>query len=76
MDLAGERLDLTIKAEGAGTSFLALEVPLHATGAFGAIAVHPELGGAGWLDAAARNDAVKALPAAQRELAERNPCRR
>jgi hypothetical protein len=75
VDLVGGRLDLTIKAEGAGTGVLALEVPLHMTGAFGDISVHPVIGSAAWLDVAARDAAVKGLSPAARRLAERNPCR-
>jgi hypothetical protein len=75
--LATKRLDLTVKAEGAGPSLFALQVPLHASGTVGQLAIRPVIGSdAAWLDARSRDVPAQHLAAALQPLVAGNPCLR
>ncbi|MEJ0069078.1 MAG: AsmA family protein [Pseudomonadota bacterium] len=75
-DLAAARLDLTIKAEGGSPSIFALQVPIRISGSLDKPSIAPAIGAsAAWLDAPARNDAIRKLAPALEPLAARNACR-
>jgi AsmA family protein len=72
VDLAAQRLDLTLKAEGASSSIFALQVPLRITGSLDRPSILPAIGSsAPRLDAPLPRNLTPALA----QLAERNPCR-
>jgi AsmA family protein len=72
-DLAAGRLDMTIKADSAGSKIFALDVPLHIAGAFATLSVRPAIGS----PSAAPREASPGhrLPAELQALVENNPCR-
>lgn len=70
VDLARERVDLTIVTDQRGSSFLTLNIPLQVRGSLTDASVSPLSGSA----APARAADLKALPPASRQLAETNPC--
>ncbi|MDB5411489.1 MAG: AsmA family protein [Rhodospirillales bacterium] len=76
VDLVKQRVDLTIKSQGAKSVF-ALGVPLHVTGSFQNLKVVPALGSsATWLDAPERDEPARHLAPAVQKLATGNPCLR
>jgi AsmA family protein len=72
IDLAKDRLDLTVKTERDSTNFFALDIPIRISGPFGQLGVKPLVGSdESWLDQPA---AAKTLPPALREMADSNSC--
>ncbi len=73
-DLDAARLDVTIKAESAGSRVFALDVPLHIAGDFTRLSVRPAIGSP---SAAIREaPAGHRLPPELQALAESNSCRK
>ena len=72
-DLAAERLDMTIKADSAGSRIFALDVPLRIAGDFKALNVRPAFGSS----ATAPREAMaeQQMPAEMQALVATNPCR-
>jgi hypothetical protein len=72
IDIAKNRLDLTMKTERDSTNFFALDIPIRISGPFGQLGVKPLVGSdESWLDQPA---AAAALPPALREMADSNSC--
>lgn len=68
-DLTDDRVDLTVNSTGGG--LFAAKLPLHVTGTFSKLGVHPQLGAT-----VPRADAERNLPPGMRDLIEHNPCLR
>ncbi|HEV8391079.1 MAG TPA: AsmA-like C-terminal region-containing protein [Dongiaceae bacterium] len=74
LDLAKDRLDLTVKTERDSTNFFALDIPIRISGPLDDLGVTPLAGsGETWLEQPSA--AMNTLPPALRKMAEGNPCR-
>ena len=75
IDLAKERIDLTVKTERDSTNFFALDIPIRISGPLDKIAVTPLAGtDESWLDDAASAEKTAGLPSAVRNVARNNAC--